>query len=226
MAQPVPVVDHDVIVVALLRDCEGRRIGDQPLIPPHLHSPQLNRHSTLGEAHARTSLDVRCSHPKLCKGATLHSPTGKSPARSQKWRVVAVKTMTPHTRARTNVPTVQNPPRAQIRRRAATPSDYGRPLAHCEAVTELNMEGLQEAVNGLVARIDAVLASDEARWNDLALLIAEVEELITRKVLARSRWADLKRHLRFQEPIDWGDIAGADWPNVRRLLLAAPAKKN
>jgi hypothetical protein len=81
----------------------------------------------------------------------------------------------------------------------------------------MNPEDLRESVSYLVDPIDKLMGNEE-RWYELERLVAQVEEQIARKALAGTRWADLKRHLCFREPVDWYDIVRSDWPSVRRLL--------
>jgi hypothetical protein len=89
-------------------------------------------------------------------------------------------------------------------------------------MASLNMDEVQRDVEHLVARIDDLAGEEVVRWQGLVDAITELEARIAAHVLRDSRWADLKRHLRFRESKDWWDIVRADWPSVRRLLARPP----
>lgn len=51
--------------------------------------------------------------------------------------------------------------------------------------------------------------------------ISEIERLLGDAVVRRGRWTDLRRHLSFSQPHDWGDIHSFDWPSIREDVLSA-----
>lgn len=53
------------------------------------------------------------------------------------------------------------------------------------------------------------------RWQELSELVSELDRLAGSMVPGVARWSDLRRHLRFAQPNDLGDIVTLDWPSVK-----------
>jgi hypothetical protein len=50
---------------------------------------------------------------------------------------------------------------------------------------------------------------------DVSAAFQEIDRLVGDSAERRGRWGDFRRHLRFNEGVDWRDIANLDWPSVR-----------
>jgi hypothetical protein len=61
---------------------------------------------------------------------------------------------------------------------------------------------------------------DDARWDKLADDLRQVVRLTGSMVPGKARWRDLRRHLSFGQCTDLHDIAGLDWPSVRKEIEA------
>jgi hypothetical protein len=83
-----------------------------------------------------------------------------------------------------------------------------------ELVTEID-EVLAGVDDASVPR-DGTSMADNESWQQLVQAIGELERLLgSDLVRAQGRWADLHRHLGFEQGVDFRDIAEVDWPSVR-----------
>ncbi len=93
---------------------------------------------------------------------------------------------------------------------------------------------VRSALSNAIEEVDGVLAIlgrrdfdaprsqvDEAEWDSLKRLIAEIDVLRGTVIEPPARWGDLHRHLHFGTADDLHDIITHDWPAARSALQAA-----
>lgn len=101
--------------------------------------------------------------------------------------------------------------------------EYRYRLTHARAnAVATRLEALEAEVDGALRRIEGnAAATTPSAETVVEESIAEIDRLLGDTVERNGRWADLRRHLRFGEAVDWQDIIQADWPSVRKDLRAA-----